>query len=214
METAPQNQYGKLPKKLDFIKKWSRFSKYNDFIDGVNIIPLKCPLETKFDEHLLESDVFHFGSLFEYSVSVNKPITDIVDLTFTNKYYNPKAENFELHKVSHHKFMIPGKKIPAPPLLENILTKIDEILKNGGAVGVHCTHGINRTGFIICSYLVRKLDWKPDEALEAFKKARGHPVEHKDYIRAILSSKDQDEKKIKGFYSTKKNKVIIYEKKT
>lgn len=26
--------------------------------------------------------------------------------------------------------------------------------------GVHCTHGFNRTGFLICSYLVEKMDWR------------------------------------------------------
>ena len=27
-------------------------------------------------------------------------------------------------------------------------------------IGVHCTHGYNRTGFLICAYLVEKLDWR------------------------------------------------------
>lgn len=27
-------------------------------------------------------------------------------------------------------------------------------------IGVHCTHGFNRTGFLIVSYLVEKLDWR------------------------------------------------------
>lgn len=26
--------------------------------------------------------------------------------------------------------------------------------------GVHCTHGFNRTGFLICTYLVEKMDWR------------------------------------------------------
>lgn len=27
-------------------------------------------------------------------------------------------------------------------------------------IGVHCTHGYNRTGFLICAYLIEKLDWR------------------------------------------------------
>jgi len=27
-------------------------------------------------------------------------------------------------------------------------------------VGVHCTHGYNRTGFLIVAYLVLKQDWR------------------------------------------------------
>ena len=28
------------------------------------------------------------------------------------------------------------------------------------SVGVHCTHGFNRTGFLIIAYLVEKDDWR------------------------------------------------------
>ena len=27
-------------------------------------------------------------------------------------------------------------------------------------LGVHCTHGFNRTGFLICAFLVEKMDWR------------------------------------------------------
>ena len=27
-------------------------------------------------------------------------------------------------------------------------------------IGVHCTHGFNRSGFLIISYLVEKMDWR------------------------------------------------------
>ena len=33
-------------------------------------------------------------------------------------------------------------------------------------VGVHCTHGFNRTGFLIAAYLVEKHDWGVDAAVQ------------------------------------------------
>lgn len=30
------------------------------------------------------------------------------------------------------------------------------------SAGVHCTHGFNRTGFLICAYLVEKMDWRSE----------------------------------------------------
>jgi len=38
----------------------------------------------------------------------------------------------------------------------------DRIIKKDpfGIIGIHCTHGYNRTGFLICAYLVEKLDWR------------------------------------------------------
>ena len=33
-------------------------------------------------------------------------------------------------------------------------------------IGVHCTHGVNRTGYLICRYLIEKLDWDPQKAID------------------------------------------------
>jgi protein-tyrosine phosphatase len=40
-------------------------------------------------------------------------------------------------------------------------------------VAVHCTHGVNRTGFFVATYLVEKVGMGIKEALEAFGSARG-----------------------------------------
>jgi protein-tyrosine phosphatase len=34
-----------------------------------------------------------------------------------------------------------------------------------GLIGVHCTHGVNRTGYLICRYLIERLQWTPEDAL-------------------------------------------------
>ena len=33
-------------------------------------------------------------------------------------------------------------------------------------IGVHCTHGVNRTGYLICRYLIEKMDWDPQKAID------------------------------------------------
>ena len=33
-------------------------------------------------------------------------------------------------------------------------------------IGVHCTHGVNRTGYLVCRYLVQKLKWAPESAIK------------------------------------------------
>ncbi|CUT98715.1 RNA:RNP complex 1 interacting phosphatase [Echinococcus multilocularis] len=55
----------------------------------------------------------------------------------------------------------------------------------GGVIAVHCTHGVNRTGYLICRYLVDALGWDPDEAIEEFARARGHPIERENYIEDL-----------------------------
>ena len=37
---------------------------------------------------------------------------------------------------------------------------------------VHCTHGFNRSGFLIAAYLIQTEDWSPEAAVDSFAKAR------------------------------------------
>jgi len=174
-------------KSVDFLEKWLRFVKYNKFIDNVDIIPFKCPLMQKFDKHLLPGEHFHFQDVYDYSVSIEKPITDIIDLTFTDKYYKPKQDDFAATKVTHHKFKIPGKKLPTAEMLKTILDTMESLAKDKKVMGVHCTHGINRTGYIICTFMVERLGWEPQAAIDAFGVARGIPIQHQEYIDAVLA---------------------------
>ena len=32
-------------------------------------------------------------------------------------------------------------------------------------IGVHCTHGVNRTGYMVCCYMISKLGFAPDQAI-------------------------------------------------
>lgn len=33
-------------------------------------------------------------------------------------------------------------------------------------IGVHCTHGLNRTGYFICRYLIQKMGLTPADAIQ------------------------------------------------
>ena len=56
-------------------------------------------------------------------------------------------------------------------------------------IGVHCTHGVNRTGYLICRYLIEKLDWDPQKAIDEFKIHRGHPIERQNYLDDLKKGK-------------------------
>ncbi|KAA0189331.1 RNA:RNP complex 1 interacting phosphatase [Fasciolopsis buskii] len=56
-----------------------------------------------------------------------------------------------------------------------------------GIIAVHCTHGVNRTGYLICRYIVEEMGRRPDEVLRDFEYARGHPVERASYIDSLMN---------------------------
>lgn len=53
-------------------------------------------------------------------------------------------------------------------------------------VGVHCTHGFNRTGFLICAYLVENLDYSIDSAVAMFAEARPPGIYKQDYLNELF----------------------------
>ena len=53
-------------------------------------------------------------------------------------------------------------------------------------IAVHCTHGFNRTGFLISSYLIETEDWSPEAAVSAFTKARPPGIYKEDYINELF----------------------------
>nr|XP_034974527.1 RNA/RNP complex-1-interacting phosphatase isoform X2 [Zootoca vivipara] len=52
-------------------------------------------------------------------------------------------------------------------------------------IGVHCTHGLNRTGYLVCRYLIDVEGMEPNMAIELFNRCRGHSIERKNYIEAL-----------------------------
>uniref|UniRef100_A0A672JXN1 mRNA-capping enzyme n=1 Tax=Sinocyclocheilus grahami TaxID=75366 RepID=A0A672JXN1_SINGR len=53
-------------------------------------------------------------------------------------------------------------------------------------IGVHCTHGFNRTGFLVCAYLVEKMDWSIEASVAAFAQARPPGIYKADYLKELF----------------------------
>ena len=54
-------------------------------------------------------------------------------------------------------------------------------------IAVHCTHGFNRTGFMIACYLIEIFDWSPDAAWSEFRDKRPVGIYKQEYIQEIFS---------------------------
>ncbi len=61
-------------------------------------------------------------------------------------------------------------------------------LKEGELIGVHCTHGLNRTGYMVIYYLCSKLNVPFDDAIVAFEESRKpHEFEKEKYIEGLVN---------------------------
>ncbi|MFX1456201.1 MAG: dual specificity protein phosphatase family protein [Promethearchaeota archaeon] len=94
-------------------------------------------------------------------------ITAIVNL-MEEKLYNPTRLGFSyLHKG------FPDDSYPSHEYIEEILNFIDQQLKNGGKVLVHCSMGISRSAAIIAAWLLKEnSNWSWSDATSYIKKSK------------------------------------------
>jgi len=117
-----------------------------------------------------------------YKLCEGAALRFIVDLTNSYAYYKPTDAEKECG-TKHCKIMVPGRTVPTEEMVAVFNVTLSEALSTaGGAVAVHCTHGINRTGYFIVRYLMDVAGVTDVvEALKMFELARGERV-NKDYL--------------------------------
>ena len=89
-----------------------------------------------------------------------------------------------LHPVGH----MGSKDLPEPFPSEQVVEAFyREVEHEEGLVAVHCSHGLNRTGYLIIRYLVDRKGVEPEEAIRRFNKARGFPLQRASILNYITS---------------------------
>ena len=72
---------------------------------------------------------------------------------------------------------------PSEEVVDQFLKEVDV----EGLVAVHCTHGLNRTGYLICRYLIQKCGVDPREAVARFNEARGFPMRREILLQHLYN---------------------------
>lgn len=163
--------HGKMPKKKfkKIPERWEDYTNIGARVEGTKFVAFKVPLHFHEDWNLEE---------------LKKAVPDlkhIIDLTNTNRYYSPSQCDKQGWK--HKKIFVPGGgMVPAKQNVEQFYAAVSEAMSEDGLIGVHCTHGLNRTGYMVCRYMIEKNGIDPDQAILAFDTARGHKQERENYL--------------------------------
>ncbi|XP_059082761.1 RNA/RNP complex-1-interacting phosphatase-like isoform X3 [Tigriopus californicus] len=121
-------------------------------------------------------------------------LTHVIDLTNTTRYYNAEKLKATCSSVLEHvKITTEGHVVPKNSVVRRFFDVVDGTLAKSpdALIGVHCTHGVNRTGYLICRYLVQRLSWAPKDAIKAFGLARGHDLERVNYLQDLQRSESR-----------------------
>ena len=165
--------------------RWEDYTNIGSVVQGTKFIAFKVPL-SKHKE----------WNLTELKRTVPR-LKHIIDLTNTSRYYQPSSCR-DLG-LGHNKIFVPGHVVPTRRIVDQFYSAVAAARGAGdaeGLIGVHCTHGLNRTGYLVCRYMIERDGVPPDQAIAAFDTARGHPQERENYLEHLKSKGWENEPEV------------------
>ncbi|KAM6035186.1 RNA/RNP complex-1-interacting phosphatase isoform 2-T2 [Theristicus caerulescens] len=167
-------------------QRWTDYVPLGRRMPGTRFIAFKVPLKKSFDRNLHPEERFSPHDLIKKIKEQKEELGLIIDLTYTTRYYGPEELPATL---CYSKILTMGHEIPNKHTIFQFKCIVKKFLRdnkdNDKLIGVHCTHGLNRTGYLVCRYLIDVEGMEPNTAIELFNRARGHPIERTNYIEDL-----------------------------
>ncbi|KAF2875999.1 hypothetical protein BDV95DRAFT_484887 [Massariosphaeria phaeospora] len=158
------------------------------------VVPVSEPIANTFHalKTLREVDETHSPKVFVKQWAGK--LSDVIDISHDAPVYDPAGLSSPppgLPPIRYHKFPTVSKQPPTVAEVASFIALIDGIRAENkaegrkGLLGVHCHYGFNRTGFFLVSYLVERLGFRVEDAIEAFGRARAPGVRHQHFVDAL-----------------------------
>ena len=123
-------------------KGWREMKSVGEIVEGTNFVPCKAPI--------------NISKCAEWTLSRLKQrrpdVKFIIDMAGT-EYYSPRE--CEAAGTTHRKIVMKPDRgnVPAEIHVQEFFKAVEEaedVLEEGELIAVHCTRGLNRTGYMIC----------------------------------------------------------------
>uniref|UniRef100_A0A2C9M151 Uncharacterized protein n=2 Tax=Biomphalaria glabrata TaxID=6526 RepID=A0A2C9M151_BIOGL len=163
--------------------RWECYCPMGKPIPSTSFIAFKVPLKETLLSKVEEKEKFSPAILLKTLEEQGHKLGAIIDLTYTWKYY--EKQDFETSSIKHWKIFTKGHDVPSEGVFQKFAKAVKTAENTGVLIGVHCTHGVNRTGYLICRYMIEELNIEPDEAIALFNEARGHKLERENYLEDL-----------------------------
>ncbi|XP_061397952.1 mRNA-capping enzyme [Musca vetustissima] len=174
--------------------RWLYCPRKSEGIIAEKFIAFKTPLSAAFDDQMPMECMFHPEMIFGYCKTLKLNLGLWIDLTNTKRFYDRAI--VEAKGTQYVKLQCRGHgETPSPEQTQSFIEIVDNFINDRpfDLIGVHCTHGFNRTGFLIASYLVERLDFSVEAALAMFSKIRPPGIYKQDYINELYRRYDDEE---------------------
>ncbi len=90
--------------------------------------------------------------------------------------------------IQHKRIKCVSKEFPELNVISAFTDAVNVFLQNhpNHYVGVHCSYGFNRTGFIVCSYLAEYYGMNINDAVDTFAASRAPGIKHKWFVDELV----------------------------
>ncbi|XP_032485317.1 LOW QUALITY PROTEIN: RNA/RNP complex-1-interacting phosphatase-like [Phocoena sinus] len=151
-------------------ERWKDYLPVEQWMPGTCFIAFKVPLKKSFEKNLAPKECFSPLDLFNKIQEQNEELGLITDLTYTHRYYKPEDLP---ETIPYLKICTTGHQMSDDDTIFKFQCAVNGFLKDNKdndtltdrLIGVHCMHGINRTGYHICRYLIDVEGVWPDDAI-------------------------------------------------
>ncbi|XP_078494161.1 RNA/RNP complex-1-interacting phosphatase-like [Ciona intestinalis] len=168
---------------------WFWYTSMGERVGGTRLVAMKVPINENMTRPVKADERFTCSDVVTEAKRRNMEIGFVIDLSSSSyKYYHP--DSFVEKGIKYQKLHVKGQTIPKTDVVASFInlvkTFISENLENDLVIAVHCLHGLNRSGYLICQYLIQENGLEPQRAIEIFNSARGHNMEREKYLESLL----------------------------
>lgn len=120
----------------------------------------------------------------------------VIDISHDPPVYDPKG--LEAAGIEYHKFPTVSKLPPSSDEVSHFINFIDHLRESPKlapttenssvhpVLGVHCHYGYNRTGYFIVCYMVERLGYRLQDAVEEFAQKKAPGIKHEHFINELF----------------------------
>ncbi|ESN99963.1 hypothetical protein HELRODRAFT_113375 [Helobdella robusta] len=174
--------------------RWLHCPRKSALIENKFLV-FKTPLDEKYDDQISEDCRFNLEMVFESVKNMKLKMGLIIDLTNTSRFYDSNTVK-DLYDCKYYKLNCRGfDQAPSEEQTSQFYAICDNFFRQNPTkiIGVHCTHGFNRSGFLITSYFVQKDNLSPYVVLKMFSAARPPGIYKQEYLDEIYRRFDPTE---------------------
>uniref|UniRef100_A0A2C9VGJ7 Tyrosine specific protein phosphatases domain-containing protein n=1 Tax=Manihot esculenta TaxID=3983 RepID=A0A2C9VGJ7_MANES len=151
------------------------------------IVPSKVPLGEAYNDCIPPGRRYSFKQVIHQQRVLGRKLGLVIDLTNTTRYYS--TIDLKKEGIKYVKIQCKGRdSVPENASVNNFVYEVTQFLarqKSKKHILVHCTHGHNRTGYMIVHYIMRTMPKSVTQAIKLFSDARPPGIYKPDYIKTL-----------------------------